>query len=104
MRNGLKIFDADTHVRPSAETIRPHLSAKVLEALPDLESRRVPIKVGLAGEVREAPYRHYYRFASIKGWGSSTPRILGEAAPRENAERRHQKFMGVTFPTNGTDD
>jgi len=104
MRNGFRIFDADTHVRPSAETIRPHLSAKVREAIPDLEDRREPIKIGLAGEVREAPYRHYYSFGSRKGWGASKPRTLGDAAPREDAARRHQKFMGVTFPTYRTDD
>ena len=104
MRHGFKIFDADTHVRPSAETLRPYLSAKVLEAVPDLEERREPIKIGLAGEVREAPYRHYYRFGSHRGWGASKPRHLGEAAPREQAERRFQKFMGVTFPTYRTDD
>src|SRR5579863_10596499 len=104
MRNGFRIFDADTHVRPSAETIRPYLSAKVLNAIPDLEDHREPIKIGLAGEVREAPYRHYYSFGSRKGWGASKPRILGDAAPRENAERKHQKFMGVTFPTYRTDD
>ncbi len=104
MRNGMKIYDADTHVRPSAESIRPHLSKKVLDAVPDLEDRREPIKIGLAGEVREAPYRHTYKFASHKGWSSSKPRILGEAAPRENAERKFQKFMGVTFPAHRTDD
>ena len=49
MRNGMKIYDADTHVRPSAEAIRPHLSKKVLDGIPDLEERKEPIKVGLAG-------------------------------------------------------
>lgn len=104
MRNGLRIFDADTHVRPSAETLRPFLSAKVLEAVPDLEERREPIKIGLAGEVREAPYRHYYSFGSRRGWGAGKPRTLGDAGPREQAERRFQKFMGATFPTYRTDD
>jgi len=104
MRNGMKIYDADTHVRPSAESLRPHLSSKVLEAVPDLEDKREPIKVGLAGEQHQPPYRHTYKFAAHKGWSSSKPRILGEAAPRENAERKFQKFMGVTFPSPRTDD
>ena len=104
MRNGLKVFDADTHVRPSAEAIRPHLSSKLLKAIPDIEDRREPIRTGLAGEVREAPFRHQYRFGARGGWGSFKPRVLGDAAPVENAERKHQKFMGQTFPTFRTDD
>jgi predicted TIM-barrel fold metal-dependent hydrolase len=106
LRNGFKIFDADTHIRPSAESLRPHLSAKVLERIPDLEEHRVPIKVGMAGEVREEPYRHWYRFRGGEGggWGSRKPRYLGEASPREDEEREFQTFMGSRFPTEGGGD
>jgi predicted TIM-barrel fold metal-dependent hydrolase len=105
VRDGLKIFDTDTHIRPSAESIRPFLSQTVLDRVPDLEEHRVPIKVGMAGEVREAPYRHWYRFRSIGGgWGSGKPRYLGEAGPREGEERDFQTFMGSRFPTAGGGD
>ena len=105
MRNGFKVFDTDTHIRPSAESIRPFLSQKVLDQIPDLEEHRVPIKVGMAGEVREAPYRHWYRFRGIGGgWGTAPPRYLGEAGPREGEERDFQTFMGSRFPTEGGGD
>ncbi len=104
MRNGFKVFDADTHVRPSAEVMRPLLSKKIIDSVPDLEERREPIKFGLAGEVREAPFRHSYRFRAQAGWARNKPRRLGEAAPNENEERHYQKFMGEVFPTDWTDD
>ncbi len=104
MRNGLKVYDADTHVGPTAETIRPHLSAKLLTGIPDLEDHREEVKKGWAGEKREPPYRHFYRFRAREGWSKSKPRHLGEAGPRENAERHFQTFMGVTYPTEGGAD
>jgi hypothetical protein len=104
MRNGLKIFDADTHVSPSAEALRPHLSVKLLKLVPDLEQHRQEVKVGWAGEQFQPPYRHRYRFGNRSGWSKNNPRHLGEAAPRENAERHFQKFMGVTYPSEGGAD
>jgi hypothetical protein len=104
MRNDFKVFDADTHIRPSAEAIRPHLSKKVLDEVPDLEDHREEVLLGMAGEKREPPYRHWYRFSRGEGWSKSIPRILGEAGPREGAKRRFQNFMGVEFPTEGGGD
>jgi predicted TIM-barrel fold metal-dependent hydrolase len=101
MRNGLRVFDADTHIHPSAETLETYLDPDLRERLPDRERYRVPIKIGLAGETRQEPYRHWYRFSHGEGWGGGAPRILGEAAPREGAQRRFQKFMGTRFPTEG---
>lgn len=104
MRNGQKVYDADTHIAPTAEALRPHLSAKLLDMIPDLEDRREEVKIGWAGERFEPPYRHRYRFAKREGWSKNKPRHLGEAGPRENAERHFQKFMGVTFPSYGGAD
>jgi hypothetical protein len=104
MRNGQKIYDADTHIAPTAEALRPHLSTKLLGLIPDLEDRREEVKIGWAGERFEPPYRHRYRFAKREGWSKNKPRHLGEAGPRENAERHFQKFMGVTFPSYGGAD
>ena len=104
MRNGLKIYDADTHVGPSAEALRPHYTAKLLAMVPDLEAHREEVKIGWAGEKFEPPYRHRYRFRTHEGWSKSKPRWLGEAAPRPNQERHFQNFMGVTFPSYGGAD
>jgi aminocarboxymuconate-semialdehyde decarboxylase len=101
MRNGLKVFDADTHGGPCAEALEPYLEPMVRERIPDLERYKTPIKTGLAGEMREPPYKHMFRFGHVGGWGRDEVRVLGEAGPREGIERRWQKFMGVKFPTEG---
>lgn len=104
MRNGFKIYDTDTHVGPSAEALRPHLSNKLLQLVPNLDDHLYEVKTGWAGEKFEAPFRHRYRFADRAGWSKNKPRHLGEAGPRENEERHFQNFMGVTFPSYGGAD
>jgi len=101
MRAGLRVFDADTHISPCAELLEPYLEPLVRQRIPDLDRYKAPIKIGLAGEVRQEPYRHTYRFAESKGWNSDAIRILGEAAPRAGLQRRFQKFQGTRFPTEG---
>ena len=104
MRDGFKVFDADTHMRPSAESISPYLDPSVRARISDLDEHRVEIRIGMAGEVRQPPYRHWYRFGRGEGWGSAAPRVLGEAAPREGGHREFQTFMGRTLPTEGGGD
>ena len=58
----VRVFDADTHIRPSAESIRPYLSSKVLERIPDLDEHRVPIRTNRAGKTMPPPHRHWFRF------------------------------------------
>jgi len=106
MRNGFKIFDTDTHLGPSVETIKPFLSKKVLDAIPNIEQETPEIKIGLAGEIRQPPYRHWWRFRRGRGGGGGgggKPCFLGEADPREDP-REFQNFMGTQFPTEGTSD
>lgn len=103
MRHGFKVYDTDTHIAPSAESLEPFLSSRVRELVPDLDEKKTPIKMGLAGEVRTEPYRHNFRLGSGEGggWGNSAVRVLGEAGPREGVTRRFQTFMGVRHPTDG---
>jgi uncharacterized protein len=101
MRNGLKIYDSDTHVQPSAETLEPYLDRDVRERVPNLAKFLQPVTMGLAGEVRDEPYKHAYRFPRTTPPVDGPPRILGEAEPRPGAKRRFQKFMGWRFPTEG---
>lgn len=99
MRNGRRVYDSDTHGGPCAERLEPYLDRSIRERIPDLDMYKSPIKVGFAGEIREQPYKHYYRFGRPGGWNTDAVRILGEAGPREDSERRWQKFMGTRFPT-----
>ncbi len=101
MRKGMRVFDADTHGGPNAELLEPYLESVIRERVPDLDSHKRPIRIGLAGEKREEPYKHNYSFGQGGGWGRDAARWLGEAAPRDNAERHFQKFMGTRFPTEG---
>ena len=105
MRNGIKVYDADTHVGASAEALEPYLASRVRELVPDLDTYRTPIRRSSAGETLQPPYAHRYQMGSGfgAGWGSDAPRMLGEAAPRQNAERRHQKFMGSKWPAPDAD-
>ena len=83
MRNGQKIYDTDTHIAPTAETIRPYISALLLERVPDLEEHRRPVRMSVTREPLEPPYRHVYRFRGEDndgfGFGAHRARFLGEA-------------------------
>jgi predicted TIM-barrel fold metal-dependent hydrolase len=110
MKNGLKVFDTDTHLAPSAETIRPYLASSVLERIPDLDEHRVPIRTNRAGKPLQPPYKHWFRFKGAGhdeggGWSSQKPRYLGEAEPRPDApERTSGASMGSSYPSEGGDD
>jgi len=103
MRDGFKIFDADTHLNPMAETLEPYFDPSIRKRLPEWENFKVPFQIGWAGEVLTAPYRHRYVFRKRTGWREKL-RILGEAEPREQKERHFPKFMGGRFPTPGGSD
>jgi len=104
MADRQKVFDADTHFQPAAESIVQFLDKAMVARLPDLEEFKTPVTTGRAGQAIEPPYRHWYRFARGGGWGAGKPRHLGEAGPRESEERHFQTFMGERYPTLGVED
>ena len=100
MRNGMKVYDSDTHVTASAEDLEPYLASSIKKMLPDLEKYRDPIRRTSAGATLEPPYSHRYNLGGFGGgWGQDAPRTLGEAAPQADTRRRTQKFMGTKLPT-----
>lgn len=99
-----KVFDADTHFQPAAESIVPYLDKQIVARLPELEEFKNPVKTGRAGQIIEPPFRHWYRFRSGGGWGNIKPRHLGEGGPREKEDRHFQTFMGDRYPTLGVED
>jgi predicted TIM-barrel fold metal-dependent hydrolase len=97
MRNGKKVYDTDTHLRPIAEMWDEYLPSSAREVL---QARyRVPVKLNVSGESMEPPYVHRYVIERNEGWAANKPRALGQAAPNEDAERRWQRFMGDRFPS-----
>jgi predicted TIM-barrel fold metal-dependent hydrolase len=103
MRNGVRIFDCDTHLRPTAETITPYLDPELRDQVPTWG--KVPVRIGMAGERYAPPHRHYFRFRTRnEGWNKESMRMLGQAAAPETAERTFQQFMGTKFPSYGGGD
>ena len=45
-RNGYKIFDADTHVRPDADLLEPYMSASTRDKLAHYEKYKTRNKEG----------------------------------------------------------
>jgi len=103
MRDGFKVYDSDTHLAPSAETLETYFDASMRKLLPEWQSCKVPFRIGWAGEILQPPYRHRYRFKTRAGWREEL-RVLGEAAPRAKSEPHFPKFMGSRFPTPGGAD
>ncbi len=104
MRNGYRVFDADTHLQPSAETITPFMEKALVARLEELRPFLREVKTGRAGQQLDPPYNNWYRFERSGGWGSGKPRHLGEAGPRLNEERHFQHFMGRKYPSRFSED
>ena len=96
MKNGLRVFDADTHVEPTAEVLDTYVDPSFRPRLAELAQYRQPVRPGAPGG---APGRHVYRYGQI-----SYKRILGEAAPRETHSGRDTQWMGSKQPRVGTQD
>jgi uncharacterized protein len=96
MKDGLRVFDADTHVEPTAEVIDQYVDPAFRERLPELTPYRQPVRPGNPGG---APGKHVYRYGQI-----SFKRILGEAGPRETHSGRDTHWMGSKQPRLGTQD
>ena len=96
MKDGLRVFDSDTHVEPTAEVLDKYVDPGFRPRLADLAPYRVPVRPGNPGG---APGRHVYRYGQI-----SYRRILGEAAPRETHSGRDTHWMGSKMPRVGVQD
>jgi len=96
MKDGLRVFDADTHVEPTAEVIDQYVDPSFRSRLPDLAPYRQPVRPGNPGG---APGKHVYRYGQI-----SFKRVLGEAEPRDSHSGRDTHWMGSKQPRAGTQD
>ena len=107
MKNGYKVYDSDTHIRPGADTLEKYLSARVRELVPDLESYKVPHRRHSTGMEYDPPYPRSFRLRSgnaVGGWGADVPRVLGEAEPSAAARGASGRFMGSKYPHLYSDD
>jgi predicted TIM-barrel fold metal-dependent hydrolase len=107
MRNDYRVYDSDTHIGPSADTLEKYLSSRVRELVPDLEGRKVPQKRHSTGQEYDPPYPTRFRLSrggAVGGWGADVPRVLGEAVPRATARGASGRFMGTKYPQLHSDD
>jgi predicted TIM-barrel fold metal-dependent hydrolase len=109
VRSGYKVYDTDTHIEPSANTLEKYLSPRARELVPDLESRKVARNRVSPGISPDQPYRRMLtvfrlRSGPVGGWGADVPRMLGEAEPTSEKRGVSGRFMGSKFPRPGSDD
>src|SRR5712692_3839019 len=100
MRDGFKVWDTDTHLHPSVETLEQYFGASMKARLPELERFKVPGRTGGDFTPRDVAGRHQYRFPGQIAFR----RILGHAEPPAVPVNNYGKFMGAVFPAAGTAD
>src|SRR5690348_10141208 len=89
MKNGFRVYDADTHVSPSAEVLERYLDPGFRPRLAELAAYRHDTGDGL----------HSYSFGR-----KFYRRVLGEAAPRETFTGRESRWRASKMPGPGVVD
>jgi uncharacterized protein len=97
MKNGFKIYDTDTHIRPMLETLEPYFDANVRARLPELEKYKRVNQRDVEGMV---PGRHSYALGKRIAYS----RILGKAEPEPGHFAPRSKYMGTRHATRGAID
>ena len=105
MLNGQRIFDADTHVHPSVETLERYVDPEFRARLPELAQYTVGARSDQTTTPREDPSRRHYAVSL-----SPYKRYLGEAGPRvEQKSDGHSRlhfgeYTGAKLPGVGVID
>jgi predicted TIM-barrel fold metal-dependent hydrolase len=89
MRNGFRVYDADTHVSPSAEVLERYLDPGFRPRLAEVAPYRHDTGDGL----------HSYSFGR-----KFYRRVLGEASSRETFTGRESRWRGSKMPRPGVQD
>ena len=95
MRNGFKVYDADTHVMPIAEILEQYVDPSFRPRLPELAPYRVAASRTAEGTDQLHQYsvkRRFYR------------RVLGEAGPHPTFTGRGGTRRGTQAPRPGVQD
>jgi predicted TIM-barrel fold metal-dependent hydrolase len=97
MKSGYRVWDTDTHCRPSIETITPFFDEKMRAKLPELQKYVRENKRDVEGMIVG---NHAFGFGARINYG----RFLGKAGPEEGLHRPPTKFMGKRHATKGAID
>jgi hypothetical protein len=95
MRDGLRVYDADTHVNPAAEVLERYVDPSFRPRLDDLARYRVPVGRPAEGQRQLHGYRIETKFYR---------RVLGEAAPHPTFTGRGGTWRGTQRPRAGVQD
>ena len=95
MKNGLRVYDADTHVNPAAEILEGYVDPAFRPRLAELVPYRLPVDRVIDG----SPALHYYRVGR-----KYYRRVLGERQPRESFTGRESRWRGSKMPRPGVQD
>lgn len=105
MRSGYRVYDSDTHIAPSAETLEKYFSEKLRARAAELNAAKVPLAVHDGSMLYPKPYPNRFRFgANVGGWRADAPRHLGEAEARPPAGLTVGKCMSSKPPKLYSDD
>ena len=97
MKNGFKIYDTDTHVRPMIETLSQYYDPNIRARMPELEKFKRENKRDVEGMI---PGRHSYALGERIAYS----RMLGEAEPAPGHFAPRSKYMGTRHATRGAID
>src|ERR1700751_1026730 len=89
MKNGYRVFDADTHINPAAEVLERYVDPGFRPRLAELADYRRASGDG----------RHHYSFGR-----KFYRRVLGEPEPRETCTGRESQWRGGKLPRPGVQD
>jgi predicted TIM-barrel fold metal-dependent hydrolase len=97
MKNGFKIWDTDTHCRPSWETLSPYFDESLRKRMPEFDQYKKKVTKPIEGLV---PGNHGFSL------GARIPyaRFLGKAEPEPGLHRPETTFMGTRHATEGAMD
>jgi uncharacterized protein len=95
MRDGLRAFDADTHVNPAAEVLERYVDPDFRPRLPELALHRTATGQMMGG----TPGTHQFRVAT-----KLYRRVLGTAQPHDTFTGRRTHWMGTKEPRVGVQD
>src|SRR5215813_11317766 len=95
MKDGLRVYDSDTHVNPAAEVLDRYVDAGLRPRLAELAPHKVPTGQMIGG----TPETHQYRVAT-----KFYRRLLGQAGPHETFTGRGTRWMGSKQPRVGVQD
>ena len=95
MRDGLRAFDADTHVNPAAEVLERYVDPDFRPRLAELALHRTATGHMMGG----TPGTHQFRVAT-----KLYRRVLGTAEPHDTFTGRRTNWMGTKEPRVGVQD